>query len=308
MTTSDCAGRDPVQLAEAIVYDYDDRDRGGPDLEIVERPDLLLWTRPGPTIWTSSVRLSRWGPEEADRRIQEVIAYFRERNRPFVWFVLPSSAPADLPDRLLQAGLVRTDVSRLLVAELPVQGLRRNDDVRIIETRTPEEIAARLRFAWPAWSEGTIHSEVADRLRTLEVYGARAGALLAYLGDAPVADAAWRDSTDGCTVYLSGAGTRETHRGKGIYQTLTAYRLEHAMERGRRYAVIQARPDTSMPILLRRGFRDVGETSVYSWIPKRRTTANPIRPVSSSASRTAATATASSSRTVPAGTCTPAFG
>jgi GNAT superfamily N-acetyltransferase len=253
-------------MAEAIIYDYDPRDRQS-DLEIVDRPDLLMWTRPGPTKWFSSVRIARWNAAQADDRIQEALAFFRERHRPFVWHVSPSSAPADLGVRLERAGLVLEQKTRLLVAELPVQGLRVNDHVRIVDTRTSDEVEARLRFAWPAWTDEEIQSETKERMRSLELYGERAGFLLAYLGDAAVADASWRDSTDGRTVYLIGAGTRDEHRGKGIYQTLTAYRLDHALARGCRYAIIQARMDTSMPILLRRGFRDVGETSVFSWAP-----------------------------------------
>lgn len=257
---------DLTHLAEAIVYDYHERDRES-DLEVVERPDLLMWTRPGPTKWSSSVRLARWEPDEADRRIEEVLEFFRRRGRPFVWHLVPSSTPADLGVRLGRAGLAREQVTRLLVVELPVRGLRGNADVRIVDTRTPAEVEARLRFAWPAWSDEVIRSEAADRLRFLDLYGERAGFLLAYLGDVAVADAAWRDSTDGRAVYLTGAGTRADHRGRGIYQALTAYRLDRAIARGCRYAVIQARMDTSMPILLKRGLRDVGETAVFSWTP-----------------------------------------
>ena len=255
-----------TRLAEAIVYDYDERDRES-DLEIVERADLLMWARPGPTKWTSSVRKTDWGSDEADRRIEEVLAFFRERARPFVWHVTPSTRPHDLAARLKKAGLVHEQTTRLLIAELPVRGLRWNTHVRIVDARTPAEVEARLRFAWPDWDYEVIRSEVADRLRFLGLYGERAGFLLAYLSDTPVADAAWRDSTDGFAVYLTGAGTRPEHRGKGIYQALTRHRVDRAVARGCRYAVIQARMDTSMPILLRRGFRDVGETSVYSWAP-----------------------------------------
>lgn len=113
--------RDLARLAEGILYDYDPRDRVS-DLELVERPDLLMWTRPGATKWSSSVRLARWDPDEADRRIQEVLTFFRERGRPFVWHVGPSSVPADLAIRLGHAGLAREHVTRLPVTELPVQG------------------------------------------------------------------------------------------------------------------------------------------------------------------------------------------
>lgn len=211
--------------------------------------------------------MARWNAAQADDRIEEVLAFFRERRRPFVWHVSPSSTPSDLGDRLERAGLAREQETRLLVAELPVQGMRINNQLRIVDTRTPDEVEARLRFAWPAWTDDVIQSETTERMRFLELYGERAGFLLGYLDDAAVADASWRDSTDRRAVYPIGAGTRDEHRGKGIYQTLTACRLDRAFARGCRYAVIQARMDTSMPILLRRGFRDVGETSVFSWAP-----------------------------------------
>lgn len=257
---------DLLRMAEGIIYDYHPLDRDG-DVEVVERPDLLMWTRPGPNKWSSSVRVTRWAAEEADQRIEDVLAFFMARGRSFVWHVVPSATPTDLGPRLEGAGLTREPATRLLVGDLPIRDLRANDEVRIVDARTSAQVEAKLRFAWPDWSDETIRSETADRLRSLDLYGERAGHLLAYLGGKAVADASWRDSTDGRAIYLTGGGTRPEHRGKAIYQTLTAYRLDRALARGCRYAVIQARTDTSMPILLRRGFRDVGETVVYSWAP-----------------------------------------
>lgn len=256
-----------ADLAEAILYDYDPRDRPG-DLELVERPDLLMWTRPSPTKWSSSVRLARWRDDEVEQRIDEVLAFFRTRGRPFVWHVGPSSAPSDLPLRLERHGFVRGDATRLLVSRLPVDGLRLQRDVRIVDARSPREVEAFLRFGHPAWSEDEVRSELPDRLRYLDVYGGRAGFVLAYLGETLVANAAWRCSTDGRAVYLTGAGTVEEHRGKGIYQTLTQYRLTRAAALGCRYAAIQAQVDTSMPILQRRGFSDAGDVIVLSWEPR----------------------------------------
>ncbi len=252
-----------THLAEGILYDYDPRYRSD-DLELVEQPDLLMWTRPSPSKWGSSVRRARWNEDEVEGRIDEVLAFFRERARLFVWHVGPSSAPPDLALRLQRCGFARED-TKLLLAPLPVDGLRRNHDVRVVEARRPEEVEAFLRFGQPDWTDEEVRSELPERLRMLEAYGERAGFLLAYLRDALVANASWRDATDGRTIYLTGAGTAGEHRGKGIYQTLTAYRLERALARGRRYAVIQARVDTSMPILARRGFIDVGAVSVLSW-------------------------------------------
>lgn len=145
--------------------------------------------------------------------------------------------------------------------------LRVHRDVRIVDARAPRDVEAFLRFGHPTWREDEVRSELPDRLRYLEVYGGRAGFVLGYLGETLVANAAWRCSTDGRAVYLTGAGTVEEHRGEGIYQTLTQYRLRRAAALGCRHAVIQAQVDTSMPILRRRGFSDAGEVSVLSWEP-----------------------------------------
>ncbi|HEX9435749.1 MAG TPA: GNAT family N-acetyltransferase [Candidatus Limnocylindria bacterium] len=249
-------------IAEGILYDYD-VGYVPPDLEIVERDDVLMWTRPSPTKWSSSVRVAKWSTDEAARRIDEVIAFFAARRRPFVWHVGPSSRPEDLAERLRTRGFHDTDPTRLLIAGLPIRGLRAGD-VRIVEARERVRIREYLRFGHPDWTDEQVESEIGERQLFIDRYGERGGFLLAYMDGASVANAAWRDSTDGRAVYLTGAGTLPEHRRKGIYQTLVAYRTDRAISRGCRYAVIQAQVDTSMPILLRRGFVDVGPVNVLS--------------------------------------------
>ncbi|HUS16151.1 MAG TPA: nuclear transport factor 2 family protein, partial [Chloroflexia bacterium] len=55
---------------------------------------------------SNSVGHTRWTDAEAEERIAATIAYHRERNMGFQWFVGPSDTPADLPARLEGAGLV----------------------------------------------------------------------------------------------------------------------------------------------------------------------------------------------------------
>jgi ribosomal protein S18 acetylase RimI-like enzyme len=252
---------DLSRIAEGILLDYDPRDHPA-DIELVERDDLIMWTRPSSVPWMSTVRLARWTDAEAEERIDEVLGFFGSRGRSFVWHVGPSSAPMDLAERLLQRGLELESDTRLLVARLPVRGLRHHRELRVVDAREPEEIKAYLRFARREWSDAEVEKTVGERVATLALYGDRMGNVLGYLGEELVANAAWRDSSDGRAVYLSGAGTLPEHRGKGIYQTLVGYRLERAAQRGCRYAVIQARADTSLPILLRRGFVEVARVPV----------------------------------------------
>lgn len=257
---------DAAAIAEAVLWDYDPRYM--PEgTEGIEREDLVLWTRPSPSKWSSGVRLARWSEADVERGIDEVFRHFDDLGRPFVWNVGPSSRPRDLADRLRARGMTDESRTRLLFAPLPLPEMRRAD-VRIVDAREPATIGAFLRFGHPGWSEDDVADAIPERRLFLDVYDERAGLLLAYIGDELVANAAWRDSTDGRCVYLTGAGTIPVHRGRGIYQTLVAYRCERAMgARGCRYAAIQAQEDTSMPILLRHGFTDVGVVPVLARRP-----------------------------------------
>lgn len=104
-----------------------------------------------------------------------------------------------------------------------------------------------------------------ERLEYLALPGRRGGYLVAYLDGEPVANATWKDSSDGRCVYLKGAGTRQGFRRRGIYGAITAYRCARGVERGCRYASIIALADTSAPILRSRGFSDLGPLPRYVW-------------------------------------------
>ena len=48
----------------------------------------------------------RWSAAEADQKIEETIAYHRERNIGFQWWVSPFDTPTDLRERLEKHGMV----------------------------------------------------------------------------------------------------------------------------------------------------------------------------------------------------------
>src|SRR3972149_1238664 len=109
---------DLARLAEGILLDYDPRDMP-PRLALVER---------------------------AEPRTAAPLAFCGGRGRSFVWEVGPSSAPADLADRLRRRGLEVESDTRLLVARLPVAGLRPVAALRLVDARTADDGAAYLRF------------------------------------------------------------------------------------------------------------------------------------------------------------------
>ncbi|MHB8631434.1 MAG: GNAT family N-acetyltransferase [Candidatus Limnocylindria bacterium] len=147
---------------------------------------------------------------------------------------------------------------------LPVAGLRAATDVRIEEVADERLARIGMWLAHPGTTGDEIEAMVAERIAYLRHPGRRGGFLVAWLGDEPVANAGYRYSSDGRTVYLSGAETVERWRGRGVYQSLVRYRLDAAARRGCRYAAIRARRDTSLPILIKRGFVDHGHLPIYA--------------------------------------------
>ena len=113
------------------------------------------------------------------------------------------------------------------------------------------------------YSPETLEALRRERLDYLRFPGRRGGTLLARVGGVLVGLASWRDSADGRAVYLTGAATLPKDRGRGVYAALLARRLRDARERGAEIATVQANPDTSSPILRRRGFEKLCEVRVY---------------------------------------------
>ena len=252
-------------LAEAIMWDYESDwiPRG---LERVERDDLLMWRRlngfRAQARWNNRVSWVRTTTELIDDVIDEVFDFFGDT--PFTWVIGPSSTPGDLAERAARRGLADTGDGDLLSAELPIMGLRSSADVRIVEVVDARIARAGIRLAHPDSSAEEIDAMVAERLAYLRHPGRRGGFLVAFVGDEPVANAGYRYSADGRTVYLNGAETVERWRRRGIYQSLVGYRVARALERGCHYAAIRARRDTSLPILMKRGFIDHGHLPIYA--------------------------------------------
>lgn len=256
---------DRALRAEAMLWDYE-RDFMPPGLEVVERDELLMWRRSaGPASeqrWANRVSFVRTTPADVERVIDEALAFFGAL--PLTWVVGPSSHPADLAARLRQRGLTDVGDGNLLTAVLPVAGLRSAPGVSIVEVQDEALARVGLRLAHADAPASELEALLEERLAYLRHPGRRGGFLVAFVGDEPAANAGYRHSSDGATLYLNGAETAERFRGRGIYQTLVAHRVAAAVARGCHYAAIRARRDTSLPILMKRGFVGHGHLPIFA--------------------------------------------
>jgi len=243
-----------ARYCEAMLYDYEP-DWHPPGVVELHRSDVLAWKRPGWPVGYSRVAYARCDAETAEQGIDDVLAFFGDV--PFSWHVGPSSSPADLVERLERRDLVVRERPRLMTAALPLGGEWREAALRIVEVTDRD--TARVGLGLAHHDGDDLERALDERMRYLSFPGRTTHFLVAFIGDTPVANAAYRWSSDDRCLYLSGAETVEAYRGRGIYQSLIRYRASLAHERGCEIVSILANRHTSAPILARHGFRDHGD-------------------------------------------------
>lgn len=186
--------------------------------EWLELPGLVATTRPSTSPWASTV-CARLREDEVEGAIDHVLAFFRQRERGFVWHLTPRSAPADLGARLLAHGLIHEVDGRMLIAPLPVSGFRVNPEVRVVENDAGA-VRAWLRGRGLATTDEEVEATLAERLEWLGHEPGRRGDATAFLDETAVGNARWRISDDGRCAMLIGATTVAARRNRGVYSTL----------------------------------------------------------------------------------------
>ena len=214
----------------------------------------------------------RWTAEEADRRIEEAIAYHRECNIGFQWWVGPYDTPPDLRERMERHGMILAGDA----ATMARLGLEDLDDIPINPDVTVERLdgyddaavdaighITMVCFNWTQEQIDERRPEWVERMRDPR-FRDREANYLACLDGQPVAYG--RVILQGGVAYLGGAGTLPEFRGHQIYSTLLRRRLEEARGHGYHIAAINAEP-MSRRIVTRYGFKEYSRVYIYAWMP-----------------------------------------
>lgn len=258
-----------METAEILAL-YDEEERINiefPDMRKEVLPEVVRFVRPGPA--KSFILYSRVDESNAERVIQEQLAYFQELGRPFEWKVYdhdPGLAGRALRDRLVGHGFVADEPEAIMALELkdaPAALLEPvGSYVRRLKSR--EELGEVIGIEADVWGEEF------DWIR--EHLGGdmgRPGYLSVYVAhaDGKPACAGWTYySPNGQFASLWGGSTIEPYRKRGLYTAVLAARVQEAIQRGYRFLTIDASP-MSRPIVARHGFRLLTFAHACEWKP-----------------------------------------
>lgn len=225
-------------------------------------------THPG----ANEVDGARWTPEEADAKIEEMLAYYRERNQGFHWEVSTFDTPLDLNKRLERHGLVLAGYTSVMarVGLDNLEDIPMNPDVEmeLVDGTRDESIEEAIQivatcFAIPKeqmdeWRPGWYERIKDPKIREEELF------FIARVGGKPVGTG--RINFKAGTGHLTSGATLPEYRGRHIYSTMLRRRLEQASARGYHIVTIDAGP-MSRRVVERYGFKEYAGLYVYGWMP-----------------------------------------
>ncbi|MGE9809283.1 hypothetical protein [Janibacter sp. G1551] len=230
---------------------------------VVEHVDGVLRTYPADPREPGAMIESPLGlGDHPDATIARHRDFFVERGQSVEWKTYTHDQPVDLGQRLSAAGFTRGEDEALMLGELerlvgPVdvpQGIT----VRVLEVDEPlERITALTDVVWGAdtrWVAERLADERRRKPEEIEIVVAQEGDVGAFLC------AGWVRFSPGTDFAgMWGGHTHPDHRRRGLYRATLARRATLALERGHRYARVDASP-ASEPILTALGLMRVGTT------------------------------------------------
>lgn len=239
----------------------------GPGGEIHDEPDVLWFVSGKRHSLLNGVMRCRFHPEDADRRVREMMEEFRRRGLPLEWNLGYGSEPRDLGRVLAANGFehpldiegMALDLDRFL-DEPPPEGLT----IDFATSRADVETFLRIGGA-----NFDIPEEDRRELVDLEsslgpTHEARLRRYLGRWNGKPVATCQLFEGAGVAGIYY--VTTLPGARGHGIAAAMTRAALRDGKGMGYRAAVLQASP-MGQPIYRRLGFQGFFTIELYTWSP-----------------------------------------
>ncbi|HSZ39348.1 MAG TPA: GNAT family N-acetyltransferase [Trebonia sp.] len=238
-----------------------------PDFATRTETDEYLLVR-FPDYFDHPLEVMRFTPRRpVETAVADVLNRAREFGLPEVYWWVRLDSPPGVPEALVGRGGQVAETLDVLALDLSRGAPELPAPARAVELRWVTDIAtardgARIdvavfggsmppddRLAASADQDGT------------SIPGGDGRTVVAYSGGAPV-------GSGGVTLAegvarLWGGGVLEQARGQGVYRAVLGARLDYAVARGAKMALVKGRVETSGPILRRAGFEGYGQELIY---------------------------------------------
>lgn len=208
---------------------------------------------------------SRLDEANAGEIIRQQVAYYEDLGQSFEWKVYDYDQPPDLKDRLASHGFIIEEAEAIMVLDLAeAPAILRQPpahDVRRILSQ--EQLADVLLVESQVWQED--YTWLGHYLgKALSQHPHQMSVYVAYIEDQP-ASAAWTYfPAHSQFASLWGGSTLSGFRGRGLYTSLLAVRLQEAESRQLSYLTVDASP-MSQPILEKFGFVRIAWSYPCKW-------------------------------------------
>jgi hypothetical protein len=235
-----------------------------PESQVEDTPEFYkIVNSVVPYDFLNGVYRTHFRGQDAEAKVAQMYASYRDRKIDFRWYIYPHSEPANLAQFL--TGLKPSSITPLqglyieekdFLTEMPI-------DVTVEEmgAHNLDEYAQACNAGWG--QTGVKAQQVHAEIRRDFEKGLNYRAFLARYRGRPGATAISR-VVEGAG-YLQGGSCDPLLRGKGLYRALVAYRLSELRKQSIALALISARADTSAPICLKLGFRTAFESQCFNF-------------------------------------------
>lgn len=224
---------------------------------IIEENWIQVTTPNAPVAHLNGILKCSLESQEAEERIVKAIEHYEKLALPFQIKISPSSKPKNLSSILVKHKMQPSETLYGLYADPNVIQIPHNPNIEIksLDLSTLEDWLSVQASAWGTPSQGIeyLRKQIKEALEAKTKKGL---SFIAYLDNRPVASAGVRVFDN--YALLSGAAVNPDLRGKGIYRSLLAYRME-IIKRENLPAIIHCLESTSAPICLKLGFEKICE-------------------------------------------------